>query len=458
MKRPAALASILSLMGSFVGSQLSVANAAEASNPDIIVFLTDDQRWDTMQYMPFTGNFFQTKFENGFISNPVCCPSRTSLLTGTYSYTNGVWTNEGVFGGWPQFAANGWDRQSIATVLQSGGYRTGMFGKFLNQWDDTIPWGWDRFVGHATLGNDGEGTPYYNYTLRYEDGTNEDFGPDPEDYSGDVITDKAIDFIGAGEEPHFTYLSFNAPHSVSGHNPPVPAPPYEDAPVDLFASSPNFLEKDVSDKPEYIEDSPGEPKTTREYRQWNRQYARSLMSVDADIQQVVEAQQMRDPGLTNTVFFFLGDNGLLIGNHRFFGKGVPYEESIHVPFMVQGGGFAPGTIDTLVTNVDITPTILDITNLDATWAIDGESLLTVANRDYVLIQGAAQGHSFCGIRLRERKIVRYRSGEWEYYNLKADPYELNNRASSAKGRSYRSDARQACANNKLPPEWPRRSL
>ncbi len=455
MKR--ALALVLAIASVFSLASLPKAAAVMKDRPDIILILTDDQRWDTMQYMPFTDSFFQTKFENGFITNPVCCPSRTSLLTGTYSHTNGVWTNEGTNGGWPQFAAHGWDKQSIATVLQSGGYETGLFGKFLNAWDDTIPLGWDRFVGHASAGLRGEDSPYYDYTMVYEDGTFADYHHEDADYSGDVITNEAIEFMSSSKEPHFTFLSYNTPHSRSGSRSPIPGPGFEDVPVDLFSYTPNFLEEDVSDKPSYIRALPGRPRSLEEYRLWNRQYARTLMSADADIQRVVEAQEVRDPGLSNTLFIFLADNGLLVGNHRRLGKSVPYEESIHVPFMVQGGGFAPGTSSALVANVDVVPTILDLTGLAATWSVEGESLYSVSDRQSILIQGAAKSHPFCGIRLRDRKIVRYGSGEWEYYNLRKDPFELNNRASSVIGRSYRAGAELACE-GKLPPDWPRSGL
>ncbi len=427
-------------------------------HPDIILIITDDQRSDTMRYMPFTRSFFGTVFDNAFITNPTCCPSRTAIMTGTYSYTNGVWTNEARYGGWPQFQAHGWADRSVATVLQDGGYVTGLFGKFLNAWDDTIPSGWDRFAGHAAAGLHGADSPYYDYTLRYEDGSYEDFGHDPVDYSDDVLTQKAIAFMAdAPYEPHFTYLSLNAPHSASGPAPPVPGPAEEDASVAAFSFTPNFMESDISDKPAYIGGSADEPRPVSYYRHWNKAYARSLLSVDRNVRDLVEAQMARDPGLDDTLFLFIGDNGLEIGNHLRLSKAVPYEESIHVPLLAQGYGMIPGTVDGLVTNVDVLPTILQAAGLTAPWAIEGTSLYAPAHRKYVLIESAAEAHSFCGVRLRHIKLVRYGSGEWEFYNLRTDPYELASKPRAARARRLRAVARDACS-GRLPPGWPRIGL
>ena len=128
------------------------------------------------------------------------------------------------------------------------------------------------------------------------------------------------------------------------------------------------MEPDISDKPAYIGEPDDEPRAVSYYRHWNKAYARSLMSVDRNVRELVEAQMARDPGLDDTLFLFIGDNGLEIGNHRRLGKAVPYEESIHVPLLAQGYGMVPGTVDDLVTNVDVLPTILQAAGgLTAPW-------------------------------------------------------------------------------------------
>ena len=109
-----------------------------ASQPDIILILTDDQRFDTLWAMPTVRSELVAKgvsFSNGYVSNPVCCPSRSSTLTGNYSHTTRVYTNhpKEPFGGFPAFD----DRSTVATWLQQAGYRTALMGKYLNGYGDS---------------------------------------------------------------------------------------------------------------------------------------------------------------------------------------------------------------------------------------------------------------------------------------------------------------------------------
>ena len=283
--------------------------------PDVILVVTDDQSLHTMAYMPFTRNFFRTNYSRAYISNPLCCPSRTSILTGTYSYTNHVWTNGAPYGGWPQFSANGWETRSIPALLQQNGYRTGMFGKFLNGWDDRIPLGWDVMAAQAHRGVRGPGRPYFNYSLRHADGTYEDHLDAPGDYSTDVITERAVHFIrrASPSQPQFLYFTPAAPHPVGGPLPPIPAPRHLHGAVRPEPSlSPNFLEADVLDKPKYVRAAQGHAEPADFYRNWLMQTARSLFAVDEGIEAIVDAQRARDPGLHDTLFLFISDNGLLV--------------------------------------------------------------------------------------------------------------------------------------------------
>ena len=135
------------------GGSVSARSIATASfqgvtssrQPDIVLILTDDQRFDTLWAMPTVRSELVAKgvsFSNGYVSNPVCCPSRSSTLTGQYSHTTRVYTNhpKEPFGGFPAFD----DRSTVATWLQQAGYRTALMGKYLN--------GYARFVRSAGLG------------------------------------------------------------------------------------------------------------------------------------------------------------------------------------------------------------------------------------------------------------------------------------------------------------------
>src|SRR5213083_1160098 len=150
----------LALVASLI-APTTAANAA--SSPNVVIIMTDDQRWDTVtpQYMPrlsgILANNPSVTFTNSFVPNTLCCPSRTSTLTGDYSHTTGVYGNGGQYGGFPAFTpapdGNGIsainDTTTIAVDMHQAGYRTALVGKYLNGYNTKtsryIPPGWDRW-------------------------------------------------------------------------------------------------------------------------------------------------------------------------------------------------------------------------------------------------------------------------------------------------------------------------
>ena len=144
----------------FIAVGLALVFAAPAAaQPNVLLIVTDDQRWDTLGYMPtvsteLVGN--GVTFENSFVVNPVCCPSRASILTGQWSHTHGVWGIAGTYGGFHRFD----DVSTLATWLHAAGYRTGLFGKYLNgyQSPDYVPPGWDEWFAFTLNPN-----AYFDY-------------------------------------------------------------------------------------------------------------------------------------------------------------------------------------------------------------------------------------------------------------------------------------------------------
>lgn len=452
------MAALLLALAAWQLSIPSVTPAHAASRPDVIVIITDDQRWDTMQYLPLTSVWLPTNYPEAVVSNPACCPSRTSILTSTYSQENGVWTNSAPYGGWPAFAANGWPGHTIADALQADGYRTALFGKFLNSWDGTIPPGWDRFAAHVHA-NAFPGmrlAPYYDYTLRVADQGvvwNENHGEAPADYSTTVIDAMATDYIRTtpADQPLFLYYAPAAPHSAGGGTPPIPAPQDVDASVAPASISPNVNEGDVSDKPRYIvRRSP-----LSELPQWRVAQARSLLSIDRSVDHIMRTiAETRD--LSNTLVLFLGDNGFADGSHRWLAKGVPYEEAIRVPMRARFDGvLAPGDDTRLADNLDIAPTIAEAAGI-AFPSSGGFSLLQPGTRDHLVIEGGSGKHAFCGVRTVDAKYVKYASGEEEYYDLRTDPFEMANDPSAPAADPLRQLAAAECW--PLPPTWPRDTL
>jgi N-acetylglucosamine-6-sulfatase len=425
------------------------AQPQDGRRPDIILIITDDQRSDTMQYMPLTTGWLPTGYPQAFVSNPSCCPSRTTILTSAYSQSNGVWSNGGPYGGWPAFVANGWPGRTIADSLHGDGYRTALYGKFLNGWDGTIPPGWDEFASRVSAGVYPRTrlAPYYDYTLREATGsavTDVHYGDQPQDYSTSVIRQMATDFIRSTpvDQPLFLYFAPAGPHSAGGGQPPIPAPLDMYAPVSLDPDFPNVGEDDVTDKPAYI--AQRRKLTATRISDWRTRAARTLMSVDRaidDIMTTIEAT--RD--LSNTLVLFISDNGFEIGSHRWKSKNVPYEEAIRVPMRARFDGRLPtGDQAALVDNLDMAPTIADAAGISFPSA-DGQSLLGPIVRDYLVIQGGVGGgHAFCGVRAERAKYVKYASGEEEFYNLVSDPYELSSDPSAPGAGPLRQLAQAVC--------------
>jgi arylsulfatase A-like enzyme len=137
-----ALAVVMLFFG-YVGPTNSMRKAkalTAPAKPNIVFILTDDMRKDDLKYMPKTKALLQSAgmtFENAFVSNALCCPSRSTIMRGQYSHNNGVWSNSSTdsssttSGGWQAYQQNANEADNVATRLQGAGYKTGLFGKYL---------------------------------------------------------------------------------------------------------------------------------------------------------------------------------------------------------------------------------------------------------------------------------------------------------------------------------------
>src|SRR5438093_421639 len=155
----AGLVVLLAAGGALAVFMANHRSGIRARGPSIVLILTDDQRWDTLWAMPNVRKQLGGRgvtFTNGFVVNPLCCPSRSSILTGRYSHSTGLYANRGPHGGFAHFD----DRSTIATWLDDAGYTTGYFGKYLNGYQDTteVPPGWDRWFAIQTVPS---GSGYY---------------------------------------------------------------------------------------------------------------------------------------------------------------------------------------------------------------------------------------------------------------------------------------------------------
>src|SRR5215213_101402 len=426
------------------------------AKPNIVFILADDMRKDDLNHMPQTRALLQDggmSFENAFVSNALCCPSRATIMRGQYAHNTGVWTDENSsIGGWQAYQRNDNEEDNVATRLQALGYRTGLFGKYLNGYKDTTvrPSGWDRWFAHVN------GTNYYDYQIN-DDGTIKQYGSTSADYEADVIADHAKTFIGTSANasaPFFAYVAPIAPHREKGSGKPVPAPRDEHTYDGLKAPRlPSFNEPDVSDKPSWIRKLPklsAVQKAKIDDRHASR--AESLQAVD-DLVAGVVGKLSEEGVLGNTYVFFTSDNGEHEGEHRIPAKKArPYEEDARMPLLVRGPGVAAGhQVPKLVLNTDYLPTFTDLAcpssspcnTQNYSYVPDGRSLRPVlkgnatAWRSAVLLEahhtpegGATPAAS--GIRTSGTKYVEYAGGKRELYFLGHDPYELMNTYPAAK--------------------------
>ncbi len=428
---------------------LALAAAPEASalpaRPNILFIVTDDQRAaDTMEVMPSTRYWFEnrgTKFPHAVATTPLCCPARSSIMTGRYVHNTGVQAN-------PE--GDHLDHsKTIQRYLQDEGYETGIFGKLLNSWRSLQnPPYWDSWA----VGPSG----YLPYLVN-DNGRVRSVST----YSTDFLRDKAVGFLRRTERtdsrPWFMYVTPIAPHA-----PFTPAARHADASVPAYDPNPAFYERngapnDLSDKPErvrllqdpdpaafdeFILGDPFDPVGSPGMRV---QQLRSLMAVD-DMVSKIFSTLVANGEEQKTLAIFISDNGVMWGEHGLRGKGWPYRDSQSIPFYVHAPGEAavpPGGVDdAIAANVDLVPTALDAVGISPPDPVDGMSLLDAgANRDRILLEywGDNQNFSWSSLLTRDLQYTEHyrqngsglrldENGDpvLEYYDLNADPWQLDN--------------------------------
>jgi N-acetylglucosamine-6-sulfatase len=403
-------------------------------------------------------------------------------MRGQYTHNHQILSNHSPLGGAQKFRLLGHQNSTVATWAKEQGYSTALFGKYMNDASDTYATsGWDR--GYALAGN------FLSNALN-ENGRMVDY--DPQRYHlDDVISEKASDYAehAAGPEPPF--FTMNRPFLMwigtkAPHQPATPAPRDENAYPDLtLPHPPNFDERDVSDKPDWIKDNPSLSPEQKGYMdELHRKRLQSMLAVDAMIGKLVKS--LHESGeLDNTYIFFTSDNGFHLGQHRLgAGKWTPYEEDIRVPLIVRGPGVPEGkTLHHMVLNNDLAPTFADLEGARTPSFVDGRSLVPFLKdhptpiedwRQRFAVEGVAERNGVAqppfvtestvaplltgdplpnnwrrtsvasahlseewgrpwmkALRTNNYLYVEYKTGEHELYDLRTDPYELRNKYETA---------------------------
>ncbi|MFL5736697.1 MAG: sulfatase [Actinomycetota bacterium] len=447
---------IVSAIGAVPGR--SAATTPTKWQRNVVVIVTDDQRWDTLGApgaMPNVNKFLVDKgvtFPNGFVTNPQCCPSRASIFTGQYSHGTGVYKNFPPHGGFASFN----DTSTVATWLKRAGYDTALVGKYLNGYHGKyIPPGWDHWFA---ADDKPAGLAYYDYHVN-DNGTIRHYGSKPRDYGSTVMGNEAANFIRHAPSPFFLYFALSAPHS-----PAVPPPGMRHRFSHIKPwRPPSYNEGDMSDKPPWARNLPKLSATQREnIDRFRKDQYRTLAGADDQVGKIISA--LKDTGrLSNTLIVFMSDNGILWGEHRFKSKRAAYEESIRVPFVVRYDPLVAKqrVDDRMVLGIDVAPTIAALAGVAAPGA-DGRSLLqplrypfTSQWRSDFLVEHMSENAkdipTYCAVRNETTMYVDYATGSEELYDLTNDPYELQNQAGNPAFASVLSAMRARLAELCVPP-------
>lgn len=444
-------------------AEVERAPAREAQKrPNIVFIYSDDQNAADFRrrYMPRTMRLLGdggTTFSNFVVAAPICCPSRVGMLTGDYPHNSGVYMNHDGFSSMHSKANN------IGSWMQRAGYRTAWLGKFLQGYKRVIPDpttpapGFDDW--QVTLR-----ARYFGWKLYTEGGVIKG-GERPRDYYTDALTRRASRLVDKQlhkRRPLFMVLNELAPHKGDGgegrcSSAAAPAPRdfgrFAHAPL---PRPPSFNEADRSDKTAFV--APGDlgKRAIRQDRDRYRCRVESLAAMDRGIARIYRTVE-RAGQIDNTIFVFTSDNGLLLGQHALDGKDIPYEEGIRMPLAMRVPkrllGRAPvGQVDDLTANIDLTPTLLQLAGASpclrhsACRTLDGRSLVPLLRGKpgawpsgrAIAIEGGMEGDicGFRGLRLDSSVLLQdvvpvddggcERNGTPEYYDLAADPFQLDN--------------------------------
>lgn len=406
------------------------------ARPNVILVITDDQGYgdlgahgnpviQTPRLDDFTRH--SARLAHFYVS-PVCSPTRSSLLTGRYNYRTGV---VDTYLGRSLMHP---DEVTLAELLKSAGYRTGIFGKW--HLGDNYPLramdqGFDEALvlkggGIGQPSDPPGGSSYFDPILQHNGKPEQLKG-----YCSDVYTDAAIRFIEAdGSKPFFAYLAFNAPHT------PLQVAEEEVAPY----RKASFAAKDFPAAGVPIEGPIDAELTAKIYGM--------VTNIDRNFGRLLDALDRRKLA-QNTIVIFLTDNGPQQArfNAGMRGKkGTVYDGGIRVPCYIRWPGqVAEGRIvEPIAAHIDITPTLMEACGIEKPndFRIDGKSLLPlllgqdVPWPDRTLFFQWHRGdvpelNRACATRTERWKLVqplgngdRPDRSEFQLFDMAAAPFEL----------------------------------
>lgn len=416
------------------------ALAQADERPNVILVLTDDQRFDAFGALtpgletPAMDRLLREglHFRNAFVTTSLCSPSRASLITGMAMRNHGVVDNNSPT---PE------NFRPFSVQLDEAGYDTAFIGKWHMGHADASPKpGFDRWVSFEGQGNYGPVDAFGRPSLFNVDGQE----VPQRGYITDELTDYALDWLeDRSETPFFLYLSHKA-----AHLPFTPAARHRG----------QYAETDFARPPSWSLDARTGPVPmwlSMQRNSWSgvdftyyshspliafqRDYYASLSAVDDSLARIL-AWVEANPNGRDTIIIFTSDNGFMFGEQGLIDKRAAYEASIRVPLIVHAPArFGEGrAVEAIARNIDIAPTILDLADLAVPDHYDGRSLLPAVSGaegespalvyEYFWEFNYPQTPSTFALRTDRYKYIQYH-GVWdteELFDLQADPDELVN--------------------------------
>ena len=426
------------------------APASWNDHPNIVFVLTDDLSLNLLQFMPHVLQMQKDglTFVNYFVTDSLCCPSRSSIFTGGYPHTTGIFKNQGEDGGFNAYEQRGLGRSTFATALSGSGYRTAMMGKYLNGY---LPERHAPGLGWSTWAVAGNGYGEFNYSLNEGDKVVR-YDHQTKDYLTDVLSKQATEFIKQKKGQAFLLeVATFAPHA-----PYTPAPRDENKFSGLrVPRTPAYDAPPEASAPRWLRSHPA--LTSTDMSRIDQDFRKRAQSVQAVDEMIGELQKaVKSIGQEkNTYFVFSSDNGYHMGDFRLMpGKMTAYDTDIHVPLVITGPGVPGGkSTDAIVQNIDLCPTFTELGGASTVTNVDGHSLISLLHgdnptdwRNVTLVEHHGPRHepddpdapgprsgnppTYEAIRTQTFLYVEYTDGDREYHDLVNDKYELHNTYSS----------------------------
>ena len=480
-----------------IASGLVAGNAMTANEapkrPNILFIMSDDHAEQAIS--AYGSKLIETPnidriaregvlFQNAFVTNSICAPSRAVFLTGKYSHLNGLRDNRDEFDG---------SQMTFPKLLQRAGYQTAIVGKWHLK---TAPTGFDHWKVLIGQG-DYYGPAFLDNGARVQH----------EGYVTDLITDFALDYLAERdrERPFLLVYNHKAVHRnwmpsvkhldmYADRDLPLPETfwdDYEGRPAaagqdmriaDMFLSLDLKLHETAYDKDEATggernfrapaawkwayaritaqekaawdahydpineafrrEQPTGRALAEWKYQRYMKDYLRSVVSMDENIGRVLD--YLDESGLAEeTLLVYTSDQGFYLGEHGWFDKRFMYEESLAMPLVVRYPAAVPAgrVSDALVVNLDFAPTLLDYAGVPVPADMQGRSLRAVLDGPppadwrtsvyyhyYEFPHGSHDVRTHYGVRTDRYKLIRFYGDMelWELYDLATDPHELHN--------------------------------